>query len=78
MVPSPMDPQSPTVSDNAAAWQTDALSGFGSEPNLHTQPLSSASDFNQALSLDLATQDGSGPVHMGLPTEASNRKVVRQ
>mgnify|MGYP007000117687 len=36
MVPSPMDPQSPTVSDNAAAWQTDALSGFGSEPNLHT------------------------------------------
>ena len=76
MVPPPMDPQSPTVSDNAAAWQTDALSGFGSEPNLHTQPLSSASDFNQALSLDLETQDGSGPVHMGLPTEASNRKVV--
>jgi S-DNA-T family DNA segregation ATPase FtsK/SpoIIIE len=76
MVPSPMDPQSPTVSDNAAAWQTDALSGFGSEPNLHTQPLSPASDFNQALSLDLETQDGSGPVHMGLPTEASNRKVV--
>ena len=76
MVPSPMDPQSPTVSDNAAAWQTDALSRFGSEPNLHTQPLSPASDFNQALSLDLETQDGSGPVHMGLPTEASNRKVV--
>jgi S-DNA-T family DNA segregation ATPase FtsK/SpoIIIE len=76
MVPSPMDPQSPTVSDNAVAWQTDALSGFGSEPNLHTQPLSPASDFNQALSLDLETQDNSGPVHMGLPTEASNRKVV--
>ena len=72
----PLYPQSPIGSGNTAAWQPEALSGFDSEPSLQNQPLSPDNDFNQALSLDLEAQDGSGSVHLGLPTEASHRKVV--